>query len=238
MNPLLLPLVAVQGRRVRSRIAPLPEAAGPTVGSTSDLDEPSLSVVMVGESTAAGCGAATHDEAFAGAFARALGELRGRQVRWAVHGRNGATIRRVRHRILPELDVDADVAVLLIGVNDVLTRTPVAQWHDDLAAVVHALTTLAERTVVAGIPQFDAFPSLPRALRTYLGERGRALDDVAREVCATNPATSWMSSTDVAHAEAAFFARDGFHPSPAGYRHWAGNVARNLDSPSEEKVDA
>lgn len=228
MNPLLMPLVAVQGRRARSQIEVLPEAAGPTAGRTGDGGGEALRVTVVGESTAAGCGAATHEEAFAGEFAQALSRLRTRPVQWHVRGRHGATIRRVRYRMLPDLDAPVDVAVLLIGVNDVLARTPVAQWRGDLTAVVEALTGLAEHTVVAGIPPFDAFPSLPRALRTYLGERGRALDAAAQEVCAAHDAVSWMSSADLANAEAAFFARDGFHPSPSGYQRWASDIAQAM----------
>ncbi|UNK70990.1 SGNH/GDSL hydrolase family protein [Microbacterium sp. H1-D42] len=225
MNPLLMPLVAVQGRRARSQIEVLPEAGGPTTGRTNDGVGEGLRVIVVGESTAAGCGAATHEEAFAGEFARALSGRRDKPVQWTVQGRHGATIRRVRYRMLPDLDTPVDVAVLLIGVNDVLTRTPVAQWGDDLAAVVEALDAAAERTVVAGIPPFDAFPALPRALRTYLSERGRALDAAAQEVCAAGRGVSWLSSADIADADATFFARDGFHPSPAGYRRWANDVA-------------
>lgn len=232
MNPLKMPLVALQGYRTRARAEVLPEAAGPLSGSTVGADEQSLRVMVVGESTAAGCGAATHDEAFAGGFSRALSRLRGRPVRWEVCGRNGATIRRVRYRMLPELASGADAAVLLIGVNDVLTRTPVAQWRDDLTAVVDALRGLAERTVVAGIPPFDAFPSLPRALGTYLGERGRALDAAAQEICSTRDRVSWIGAADLdlarALADASFFARDGFHPSPVGYQRWASGIAEAL----------
>lgn len=228
MNPLLLPVVAVQGRSARARIEVLPEAAGPTTGTTAGAADDPLRVLVLGESTAAGCGAATHDGAFAGQLALALSG-RGRAVRWQVHGRHGATIRRVRYRILPEVQNPADVAVLLIGVNDVLARTPAARWRDDLTSVVQSLAAHASRTVVAGIPPFDEFPSLPRPLRTYLGERGRALDDVAQEVCASVPAVSWASSGDLASADATFFARDGFHPSPAGYRRWAQDIAIGLD---------
>lgn len=234
MNPLLLPLVAVQGLRARSQIEVLPEAAGPTTGITDETGASPLRVIVVGESTAAGCGAETHDEAFPGAFARAFGERCGRAVSWAVAGQNGATIRRVRHRLIPEIHEDVDVAVLLIGVNDVLTRTPVAQWRDDLMAVIDALAVLADRVVVAGIPPFDAFPSLPRALRTYLAERGRALDAAAREVCATRPAASWLAPFGLEDADAAFFARDGFHPSAVGYRRWAEQIAQQLAAEPEE----
>lgn len=155
----------------------------------------------------------THEEAFTGAFARALADRRDRPVRWSVHGRHGATIRRVRHRMVSDLDARSDVTVLLIGVNDVLNRTPTQQWNDDIAAVLNALTERSEIVVVAGIPPFEAFPSLPRALRGYLTGRGRVLDDTARALCASRPAASWISSTDLVPAEVEFFTRDGFHPS-------------------------
>lgn len=228
MNTLLMPLVAIQGRRIRSEMEVLPEAAGPTTGHTAESDDPALRLIVVGESTAVGCGASTHEEAFPGAFARNLGELHDRPVHWAVHGRHGATIRRVRHRILPETDADTDIAVLLVGVNDVLGRTPVLQWHDDLVAVLDGLTARAAQVIVAGIPPFDSFPSLPRPLRTYLAERGRKLDDAAQQVCASDPAISWISSDSLANVEAEFFARDGFHPSPAGYERWAHEIAHQL----------
>ncbi|MGW9630945.1 SGNH/GDSL hydrolase family protein [Agromyces sp. NPDC055520] len=232
-----MPLVAIQGRRARSEVEVLPEAAGPTTGRTAASDQPTLRLIVVGESTAAGCGAGTHDEAFTGSFARELGALHARPVDWAVHGRHGATIRRVRHRIIPGFDAygDVDIAVLLIGVNDVLARTPVSQWRDDLVAVLGALADLAEHVVVAGIPPFDAFPSLPRPLRTYLAERGRALDAAAQVVCAADPAVSWMSSSGLANAEAEFFARDGFHPSPAGYQWWARDIANQLSNESGKR---
>lgn len=228
MNPLLMPLVALQGRRIRLTMDVLPEATGPTAGRTAESDDEDLRLLVVGESTAAGCGASTHDEAFSGAFARALATIHERPVRWVVHGRNGATIRRVRHRILPEIDADVDIAVLLIGVNDVLARTPLVQWRDDLAAVLAALTDRARQVVISGIPPFDSFPSLPRPLRTYLAERGRRLDDAARAMCASEPGISWISAQSLANADTVSFASDGFHPSPAGYQQWSRELADRL----------
>lgn len=228
MNPLWLPIVAIQGRWARSRIEVLPEAGGPTSGSTGDAVGTPLRLVVIGESTAAGCGASTHEEALSGALARALSERHDRSVQWTVHGRHGATIRRVRYRMIPELGAGVDVAVLLIGANDVLKRTPIDQWREELAAVVESLATVAERVVVAGIPPFAAFPSLPRLLRAYLAERGRALDDAAQDVCAHREGVSWIGSVDLGDAGPDFFARDGFHPSSVGYQHWAAGLDRRL----------
>lgn len=221
MNPALLPVVVAQGLWVRRTVEVLPEAAGPkrgTVGGRTDAGE---HVVVVGESTAAGCGASTHDAAFAGAFARARRRRYGHPVTWTVHARNGATVRAVRHSLLPGVDGAFDIAVLLIGVNDVLTRTPLAQWRAGLSAVLDELASRGRAVVMAGVPPFATFPALPNPLRRYLAERGHALDAVANDVCATRERVQWVASSDLIPSDPAFFARDGFHPSSEGYAQWA-----------------
>jgi len=124
VNPLLLPIVAVQGMRVRAATEVLPPAAGPTSGTAGeDTSQPPLRVAVLGESTAAGCGADTNDNAFPGRLAGELATRTGRSVEWQVVGQYGATARRIRYRLLPELGGEKlNVAVLLAGVNDVLTR--------------------------------------------------------------------------------------------------------------------
>ena len=236
MNPLLLPLVAAQGAWVKRRVEMLPEASGPTSGTAGGGGAPRVRVLVVGESTAAGCGATTHEEAFAGEFARALSSRREAPVEWEVRGRSGATIRRVRYRMLADLSPDTDVAVLLIGVNDVLKRTPAERWREDLAAVIDALAQNADRVVVAGIPQIEAFPSLPATLGHYLAERGHALDGVSQEVCAATRGVEWIGSRDYGPVGADFFARDGFHPSPLGYQRWASALCERLFRPGSVTV--
>ncbi|MFK4834341.1 SGNH/GDSL hydrolase family protein [Microbacterium sp. ZW T2_14] len=196
-------------------------------GTVGADDGKAVRVLVVGESTAAGCGAATHDEAFAGAFARALADRGGETVHWQVRGHHGATIRRVRHRMLD--DEAFDVAVLLIGVNDVLNRTRPVDWGLDLAAVLDHLTVRVQLVVVAGIPPFAQFPSLPGALGRYLGSRGQALDEIAEAECATHSNVVWISSTGLLTSNVEIFARDGFHPSPVGYKQWARAVAERID---------
>ncbi|GIG68758.1 SGNH/GDSL hydrolase family protein [Phytomonospora endophytica] len=226
MNPLLLPVVAVQGIWARSRIERLSPAGGPTTGRSGTRAGTPLRLAVLGESTAAGCGADNHEEAFAGSFAAAIGERTGRPVEWEVAGVYGATALRIRHRVLPRLETTADIAVLLAGANDVLGRRPVADWAADLAAIVDGLR--AERVVVVGVPPFTMFPSLPGVLARYLASRAAAVDSAAREVCAARSHATWLTSTDGAPLPAGFFARDGFHPSAIGYRHWANTIAAGL----------
>ncbi|GLZ81062.1 hypothetical protein Afil01_58690 [Actinorhabdospora filicis] len=216
------PLVAAQGLWVRARTEKLPEAAGPRTGVTGEGAP--LRLAVLGDSTAAGCGVDDHENGFTGALAAALA-ARGHRVEWSVTGANGATSRRVRHRLLPEVP-PATIAVLLAGTNDVLARRPPGDWREDLSAIVDGLP--AERVAVVGLPLFAEFPRLPRALGRYLARRAEGLDAVAREVCAARPNAQWIPSAESFPVPPGFFARDGFHPSAAGYRHWARLVAGHL----------
>ena len=69
MNPLLLPVAALQGVRVKARTEVLPAASGPLTGVAEPPEaEPGaqLRVGVLGESTAAGCGVDSHEERFTG----------------------------------------------------------------------------------------------------------------------------------------------------------------------------
>ena len=229
MNPLLFPVIAAQGLWVRYRTEVLPPAGGASSGSVTELGAGNpVRLAVVGESTAAGCGADTHDEAFPGALARELATRTGRPVSWDVVGQYGATSRRIRHRLLPQLGENYDLAVLLAGANDVLGRRRPSDWADDLAAVVDDLAARAEQVVVVGLPPFAAFPSLPWPLSDYLAGEAAGLDAVAAQVCADHSRTTWVSSTGVLRIDPNFFARDGFHLSSCGYGQWAEVVAQKL----------
>lgn len=226
MNRLLLPVVAVQGRWMRSAIRMAPPAGGPTRGTVGDATGPPLRLGVLGDSTAAGCGVDTHDNGFAAWLARDLAARTGRPVVWEVVGQFGATARRIRHRLLPQLGGNLDVAVLLAGGNDVLTRRTPDQWRDDLAAILDGLTGRSEQVVVAGLPPFASFPSLPATLGRYLAERASALDTVSRQLCAQQPRTTWTGPAGLPPPDC--FAHDHFHPSASGYRLWARAVADRI----------
>lgn len=228
-----LPVVAMQGVRVRRTTPVLPPAGGATSGRVGPAGERALQLGVLGESTAAGCGVATHEEGIAAALAGELAARSGRPVEWTVAGEFGATVRRIRHRILgPFLDEAPgrlDVAVLLAGVNDVLTRSNPSQWRSDLEAVVDRLAASSGLVLVTGVPPFGEFPSLPRTLASYLDERGRALDAMTEEVCRSRDDVVWLPSHGLLTGTPDMFAVDGFHPSGVGYRRWAAAMAAALE---------
>ncbi len=229
MKPLLMPVVAAQGLWVRSSIKLLPPAAGPTTGTAGDAKAGNpVRIAILGESTAAGCGVDAHDEGFPGSLARIIVERTGRPVEWEAIGQHGATSRRIRYKLLPEISQDLSLAVLLAGVNDVLSRRTPAQWAEDLGAIVDDLSQRAEQVVVVGTPLFKTFPSLPSTLRRYLSQGAAALDEASQRVCAERRRATFISSTAVMPIGADFFSDDRFHPSAHGYLRWAKAVAKEI----------
>jgi lysophospholipase L1-like esterase len=207
----------------------LPEASGPTSGTVAgDPTRPLVRLAVLGESTAAGVGVETHEEGFAGSLARELTDRTGRPVAWEVVGQDAATARRIRHRLLPRLGRDLNVAVLLAGVNDVVGQRTPDEWGDDLGAIVDGLVDRAEQVAVAGLPPFAAIPSLPTDLGRALSDAADILDEVSQRVCDEQPRATFVSSKTIVAGGPEFFALDGYHPSATGYRVWAQAVAERL----------
>ncbi|MDR8019755.1 SGNH/GDSL hydrolase family protein [Nesterenkonia aerolata] len=236
LHPLLLPIAAIQGARVRQHGMRLPEAAGPRDGVVGALDggsgEP-LRVAVIGDSTAAGCGVEAQSEAFGPQFAEAVAGRTGQPVEWAVRGRNGARAFEVTRDVLPQLD-DApggpqfDVVVVLVGVNDVLSGHQGSQWEQDLGALLDGASAAADQVLMTGIPEFSSFPALPKILARYLDEQAARLDDISQQVCADREVVTWLGADMLATGKD-FFAVDGFHPNADGYRRWAQAVAENVN---------
>lgn len=225
--PLLAPLLAWQGKRVRARIPRLPEAAGPTSGSASGQGR-MLRLAVLGESTAAGVGAERHEEALAGFLAEEVARHTGREVHWTVVARNGVTAGVVRRELVPRVAQGdpPDAVVVAVGVNDLLQLRPMRTWQREAEAMLSAIRAEVGQVpvVLAGMPPVHRFPSLPQPLRGVLGLRARAMDRVLRDEAQVAPRAQHVPAR--ASFEAGFSAADGFHPSSAGYRAWARILAR------------
>ena len=168
----------------------------------------------------------SHDEGFTGSLAREITARTQRPVEWQVAGQRGATARRIRYRLLPQVGEDLDAAVLLAGGNDVMGLRSPEEWRDDLAAIVDDLMGRAGHVVIAGTPPFALFPAMPATLGRYLTERAAVLDEVSRHICASRACTTWVTMTGVPGPD--FFATDRFHLSAVGYRQWARVIAGHL----------
>ncbi len=207
---------------MRARAPMLPEAEGPFHGVVGESLGDSMSLAVVGESTAAGVGVLRQDDALAFCVARSLSRARQRTVRVQVVGRHGANLRETREALLPQLDLPCDTVLVVTGVNDALELTNGRTWSAELRAVTRELVRRGARQVVfSSIPPLGAIPVLPQPTRSALGARAAYLDGIMRETCAATGA----HHVPIRFAtQAGLLAADGFHPSATGYAAWADSL--------------
>ncbi len=233
----LSPWLLVQGRRVRRDTPVLPPAAGSSAGQIVGSG-PSLRLIAVGESTVAGVGVDTHEEALTAQTAAALARRTRQPVAWQAFGWSGATVREATANLKAELAASPATnsllkmpeeasqesvftALIVFGVNDsIALRAPRAYARDLRALIAHLRETLGvTQVIVCAAPPMQRFPALPRPLRDYLGLRAAALNRAARGL----PEIVFADLSVEAKPE--YFARDGFHPSAAGYAAWGEALA-------------
>lgn len=223
---LLLPLLVLQGRRVRRSTPRLPVAQGQASGVVGP-GAPALSLLAIGESPVAGVGVARYEQALAAQLARALRERLQQPVAWRALGENGADAAGVLERLVPQVTERHDAIVLVLGVNDTTGFTPLSRWQRRLRTIVARLRLQCRGPIVlAGVPPLGRFTALPQPLRAWLGLRARILDAAMGEAI--------VGQSGVFHAavapelEAAHLAADGYHPSEAGAAAWAEALAEFL----------
>ncbi|WP_370945307.1 SGNH/GDSL hydrolase family protein [Amycolatopsis sp. cg5] len=221
----LAPVLLAQALHVRRVTPRLPGASGPVTGSVPGGDP--LRLLVLGESTVDGVGAATHEEALTGQFAAALAERTGRGVRWQAVGRTGANARVVLEELLPSAE-PADLVVIALGVNDTIELHSAARYRRDLLRLVIAVRRELGQVPVllAGVPPMDKFPVLPQPLRAVLGARSAALDAAAVRLTRVPGVDHARMPSEILEDD--LFAEDGFHPGPTGYRHWAAQLAETV----------
>ncbi|CAN5433265.1 SGNH/GDSL hydrolase family protein [soil metagenome] len=214
------PVLIAQGRRLRRETPRLADAAQPWQGA-----EPGprpLGLLVLGDSTAAGVGAATQREALPGNLARELATRSGRGVEWRAIGENGATSRDLLERYLDDATAVAyDVVFLSIGANDALGLRPRWAFARDIRRLLAALRQASPDAsiIVSSLPAFFRFELLPNPLRWNLYLHSQSLEDAARSVVAPLEGVH-MSPPPPPYTDG-FFATDLFHPSASGYRDWA-----------------
>lgn len=220
----ILPYLIAQGRRTRRLALRLPEASGPAEGlaAAGHGAEP-LSLLAIGESTVAGVGVGSYEQAIGGQFATALAERVRRPVRWRACGKNGATVADAMEVLLPCVpEQHVDLVLLCFGVNDTTAFRSVTRWEKDVSALLAEVRRRCspQQILVSGVPPMAALPVLPQPLRHVMGMKARSLDASLRRIAARSDAIIHVPlALDLRNAS--FLACDGYHPSAAGCAAWA-----------------
>lgn len=233
VNPLWLPIYFAQGQWTRLRTPRLPDAAGPGEGLITGLVNgraAALRLLVIGDSTVAGVGAATQQTALAGRIAWHLQQATHRTVQWRALGQTSATAVTLHQQLVPRIAPNsADVVVISCGVNDVTRMHTPAQWEANLRTLLQALRARLGAVPVlhAGVPPLGLFPALPHPLRHWIGARATAFAAIAQTLMAHETLTAYAGS--FSHETlASGFARDGYHPNESSYELWGKHLAQQL----------
>ena len=184
------------------------------------LPRPRHRLLVVGDSTAVGTGASDPAASVAGRLAAAFPGL-------AVENRarDGAVTRAVVGQLAGVQEHRFDLVLVQTGGNDILRLTPTEGLREATAAVLDAAGARGRRVVMMSTGDVGTAPAFPFPVDRLLSARTRQVRQVFMEAAAA----AGVTYVDLYRRPAAdpfladpdrYYARDGLHPSGAGYALW------------------
>ncbi|MFL6133200.1 MAG: SGNH/GDSL hydrolase family protein [Nocardioidaceae bacterium] len=182
---------------------------------------PEIEIVLLGDSSAAGYGVESVQDTPGAHLGSGVVDVTDRQVHLRSFAFVGAQTRDLDRQIESALAEKPDVAVILVGVNDVTHSRRPAESVRLLEAAVRRLRGAGVEVVVGTCPDLGTIKPIAPPLRQVARMWSRRL--AAAQTIATIEAGgrtvslgSVLGSTFTS-APAEFFGPDRFHPSAAGY---------------------
>lgn len=217
-------LLNEQGRRARLAIgipeAPPLNADGAYEPDVRRTDLP-LRFAVIGDSMAAGLGVDDPDELPAVLIARGLADEAERQVLLTTYAISGSTTRDLRPQVDRVLRDHPDVALIIVGANDVTTRVSVPAATAMLAAQVRRLRLAGIGVVVGTCPDLGAIRPIAQPLRSVARswslKLARAQKLAVEQVGGVAVPLADLLSPEFLARPGELFSADRFHPNAAGY---------------------
>ncbi len=203
------------------------------------IDTP-VTLAVLGDSIAYGTGARSSSDALGPRLSAALTaegfdvSLHVLAVPGAVSSDLAAQVERAR-RLRP------DLAVVIVGANDLARFVPVPQATGALADAVGSLRALGTDVVVVPAPDMSMVPWVPPAFRPTVQAACRMLQHEQTVVAEAVGCTVASVAADVAGAfgsDPALFSHDRFHPSSAGYARIAAALTPYVLDAARARRDA
>lgn len=211
------PVLVAQGAFIKWNTVRLQEPKGPREGVMGEGGD--LRLLIVGDSSAAGVGVASQSQALSGRLA--FGFAPYVRLDWQLVARCGDTTPMSLSRVKAAAPRRADIAVVALGVNDIMRGTRLAKWLEQTERLVNHLTQTVgvDHVYLSGLPAVHQFPRLPNPLRWCMGHQAERFDRGLRAFVAARDDVSLIPADMDLHE--GNMAEDGFHPGPKVYAFWA-----------------
>ena len=198
-----------------------------------------LRLLVLGDSIAYGTGARRTEDALGPRLTAELA-AEGFDVDLHVLAVPGAVSADLARQVRRAEPLAADLAVVVIGANDLARFVPPEQAAAALAAAVVALRAAGTDVVVVPAPDMSSVPLVPPALRalvrsacTQLQHRQAVVAEAAGGTVAAVAAEIGLAFA----ADPALFSADSFHPSSAGYARIAEALAPSVVAVARARRD-
>jgi lysophospholipase L1-like esterase len=187
---------------------------------------PAIKVALLGDSGAAGYGLERVEETPGAMLASGLAEQADRRVylrEFAVVGAESADLAAQVDRALP---IEPDIAVILVGANDVTHQVRPATSVRHLSEAVRRLRDAEVAVLVGTCPDLGTLkpiaPPLKQVARAWSRRLAAAQTIAVLENGGRTVSLGSILGPEFAAAPAVLFGPDQFHPSAAGYRSLVG----------------
>jgi len=184
-----------------------------------------LRLAVLGDSTAAGLGVTDTGDTVGAQVASALSTDLRRPVRLDGLGVSGARTADLDPQVSRALLQKPDVAVILVGPNDVTHLTRRSSVRNDVANAVRRLRAAGAAVVVGSCADMGAATAFLQPLRTVSAWRGRAIGAAVRAAATDEGGLAVDIGGETGAAFRSdpdrYLSSDEFHPSIEGYRLWA-----------------
>jgi lysophospholipase L1-like esterase len=201
----------------------LPDGTGPFLPSHGDA----LSFAILGDSLAAGLGAESPDLLPGVRLARGLADEVGRPVRLLTHAISGSRTTDLEAQVDRALIDPPDLALVIIGGNDVTSKTSIGMSASLLGRQVVRLMATGTTVVVGTCPDLGIICPIPQPLRTiasrYSLSLARAQRRVLDQIGTQAVSLAALLSPEFLARPDELFSADRFHPNGKGYE-FAANV--------------
>jgi lysophospholipase L1-like esterase len=185
-----------------------------------------LRLVVLGDSIAYGSGALRSSDTLGPRFSTALTDD-GFDIDLHVLAVPGAASSALAAQVRRAEPLSADLAVIVIGANDLARFVPAAEAAAQLSAAVLALRAGGTDVVVVPAPDMSSVPFVPPAFRPVVQAACAQLQRLQASAAEAAGGTVAAVSAEVARAfvtDPSLFSTDRFHPSSAGYARIADAV--------------
>ncbi|TSE09887.1 SGNH/GDSL hydrolase family protein [Aquimarina algiphila] len=242
----LLPLMYLQGKKIKTSVPKLPEAKGIN-GLSSASSEKTLRMLTIGESTIAGVGVSTHQEGFTGSLANELANELKTNIDWKVYAKSGYTAKRVKEKIINLItEKSIDFIVIGLGGNDAFELNTPKKWNRDVRELIKSIRHKFKGVpiVFINMPPIKEFPAFTSLIKFTIGNLvnilGKELETIVKDFEQVYYYAREINCVDLIERlnlkiEPADFFSDGVHPSKTTYQIWAKDVSNFITQSKEIK---